>query len=740
MAKKNSTKEATQKALSSSEPKVQLYSAWTGMNIQQQPLLWAASDDDENQTDLVMNHLVIQNNVVTTSMKTLETRGGIELIANAPSLREYTGVACLCGSYLICAVRNPVTGAEYLYYRSIGASGSWSNIAIQDADAGGLYIIKSINYYAGQLIILTAIDYAGVAAPSPWGHEIFTGTFRANGTPPTSVASATYVDTPTEAADVSTAGDVTFASEAEALARITICYAYVNKFGSTLPGPTKTVFTSKIPAEWNYSDYLIIGKNVDGGNSASRPSGIIAVDVYASMDDSTDFIFIGRAPLIWRGTTWAWSCNWLGAMSDTSEWTNVSLSIPTENTTKGVNASYMSHHDGRLYFYKGDIPYRLWVGGNPGSELSVSRGLGGGFVDVEPGTGMEINKTLKFKTYNGASIVTLMCGNENASQVKRHNLLESNIALTNEISSRGYIVEEVSNVVGSNSPWGSGVFADGLYTISRYGLVITTQAMESSNQLRAQYVSDAIEPIFNWRLANRLKNCRMICIKDIIYIVLADDVETEEVPTLDSVLLCYDIALKAWYTHTLEIPAGESILHIMALDHEDHHEGIGVITDTKVYILPTTGRQDADIPTFDIQLETGELAIKQPLQATNYLCQVEIAFDYFIGDATVTLKGTDYYGRQVTITKQIHHASLVRNLQEFIRVDLLMRSYNLTITGKARMRLTHILGKSYLQSRKINLVYGHDVASSYVSADGTGTGVIHHAIDSYNNLREAILP
>ena len=211
------------------------------------------------------------------------------------------------------------------------------------------------------------------------------------------------------------------------------------------------------------------------------------------------------------------------------------------NTTRGVDACYMKHYDGRLYFYGGSQKDRLYIGGNPGNELSVSTGLGGAFVDIEPGSGQEIRSVLKFKTYNGATIITLLTYHPNTSKGARYNLLENTITLTNEYSTSGYTAEMVDSVVGCSSYYGADTFLDGLYSVNRFGLAYTTKVMENQNNVKTEYASDAIEPIFYSLEGEDYTNARLLCIHKTIYIMFYDSI----VEGLDPVIFCYDTALKA---------------------------------------------------------------------------------------------------------------------------------------------------------------------------------------------------
>lgn len=703
MAKKKST--ATQKAMTSSEPRVMSLRQWAGINVIEKSPGWNPLESkfaEPNQTDLQDSFLMVQNNCLCTVSKSIETRDDDMLLATAPDDVSLTGVVCLQQDNLIAAfddgsIRLHVLGED---------PATWAQVPVTDPDGEGGHQWTEIGYYADTLICLS--DEA----------ECFIG--HLGGLTTDGVKSQRLIPDPTEKATLTPMGTL----ETGEVSRIQMTYVYTNVFGSTLRAPVSTIYTNSSPVEWSAAKYLRI--------NGTAPTGydITGVDVYFTMDDNTEFAFAGHVTLTDGG---AWSFNWLGALADTSQWTNVSLELPTENTTKGVNARHLTHIDGRLYFWGGDLEYRLYIGGNPGNELSVARGVGGAFVDIEPGTGTHVECVLKHKTYSASSIVTVLCGNPNTEQVKRFNLLETNVTVTNELTSKGYMTEEVSNVVGCNSRWGAGVFEDGLYAVSRYGLALTTHAMEYNNQLRVGYASDQIKPIFTDRLGKRLNNARLVYVDGIVHLVLGE----EESDSLDPVIFCYDISAKAWWTYTYGTK--EKILHVFAVDSQDHEEGCGVITPSKVALIPTTGPKLDTPPNFGTcYLLTGELSVRLPPNETCYLAQVELDFDYFVGEAEVVVTGVDYYGRRFEVRKTVTYDEMVLNLQTWLRVDKLVRTYHLSLKGPARFRLTQILQKTYSQSSKINLVYGFD-AWGQTRDHYDNTGAFDH-IDSYNNLREAIVP
>lgn len=731
MAKKNSTKTATKEALQNSEPRLETFKGWKGINISEAPLGWNPIDEgDFNESDLIMNYLSVQNNASTTTSGSIETRPDLETVCVPPEGLEFNGVCCLRNDCLICAFND-----NSIKWIKLNGDQEWTPIEINDVEDGSIETKMhwtSINYYENTLVCLTGpIDEENQKLSG----EIFSGAFNGE-LPPESISNTKMIPDP----KISPALKVMGALKEGEVSRVSVGYVYSNKFGTTTSGAMSwsTIIVDEGPERWHSGKYLQITGNIKNEYGENFKSyAITGVDLYCRIDENSDSIFIGHVDLIDGQSSWIF--NWLGAMADTSVWTSVSLQLPTENTTKGVDASYMHVHDGRLYFWGGSQRDRLWIGGNPGNELSVARGVGGAFVDIEPGNGMEVKGTAKFKTYNGASIVTIMCSNQNTSKVKRYNLLETNLTISNELATKGYMTEEVANVVGSMSHHGFGSWADGLYTIGRYGLLVTTMAMESSNQLRATSVSEVISPVFNDIKANRLVKSYMIFINDTIYIVMgteapqANDLYDE----LDRLILCYDVNAKVWWTYTYDDDA--VVLALLNIDSIDHWEGLGIVTHDKISLIPTTGSIKQEPPIAEVLIETGELTIRQPPQQTTYVSQLEFKFDYYVGDCEIVVEGIDYYGRRRVIRKDVSVPEMQRRYQVWMRIDELFETYKVRIQGKARFRMTHFIAKTYSQSYKIDQVYGFVDHSYYNDRHGGNTDV-HHALDSYNNLRNAIIP
>ena len=508
--------------------------------------------------------------------------------------------------------------------------------------------------------------------------------------------------------------------------RITLRHTVINRFGPTLPSDPLTFYASKPTTEWTTASFV----KVNG--VAPNLAGVTAVELYYTEGEFQEPAFLGRvnvADVAAPATTKPWSFNWTGYQVDTSMWAVANLTVPTQNYTTGVPASKMASLDGQLYFWGGDPAHRIWVGGNPGNRFSISPGVGGGFVDTDPGTGTVVSKVMKYKTQQGAAIVTALCSNPNSQREARFNLVESSIAISDEQSVKGWMAEKIAGAVGCKSSYGAVAAGDGLYTVSRYGLAITTLTMEYNSQLQVMYVSDPIAPVFLKQLGDQLDGSVLFEVNGILYMTFGAQDET-----LDNVIFCYDINLKAWWTYTLDTDS--PILSMISIDHEGSREGIGIVTKDAVYLLPTTIPDKINtLPEHTVLIESGELTTMQPLQSMQHLAQLELRFDYFIGDMDIDVTMIDQFGRLITTTKQMHYDTLQHQHSEYIRIDGVVESYKIVMHGKARMRMTHFISKVYPKSNRIGMVYGFDSGQSH-----TSVGSIHRTFNSYNDLKEAIIP
>jgi len=794
MAKKNSSKTATEKAIQSSEPRLITFKGWQGVNFVDAPLTWQPLEDFHqkpdafNQSNLPDNFLMVQNNVNTTDTLSLETRMDSIRLGSVPNNFKFTGVASIHKHWIFLVARYQNTNwYERIYYKSLlDLSASWTPIDLKvGTKKTGVDLYKheicEIGFFEGNLVA-TVRNYndnpdTGLLALAKVTVNEANTTITIIGTDwygRTSGLNNTIVDTPKISPSTDRPGvspklqAVGMASGSGQPIKVEVKYCYTNRLGSTLTqtdANCATIYVELSPALWSTKKYVRIRPNAADTVDVTSVTG---VDLYARDTENLDWVFIGHVDVTPAKVTTGgadsnrWYYDWYGNMTDITQWLTAQLMTPTDNTTHGPDATHFDCHDSRMYYW--GMPsklYRLWIGGNPGSEFSVARGLGGAWVDIEPGSGYDVKGTAKWKTTSGANIITIMTGNRNTTKIKRFNLVETNLTLTNEVAYKSYMYEEVSNVVGCNSRWGYGVFDEGLYALNRYGLMLTTMAAEYNNQMKNQKVSDVIEPIFTNALGTQLADGRMVCINGVIYIAFSED---DDAMNLGNVVLCYDTSLKAWYTwthdQTLADDDPDKILHIFAIDSDEYREGLGAVTETEVRLYPVTGEQNVVIPPFQVLIESGEIAPRQPMQAYWYLQQMEFRFDYFVGDpenpATVLIEGVDYYGRYFQIEKKLNYKQRTwqvfndngasddgtpieqRNYTEWIRIDKLVQSVRIRIKGKARFRLTHINAKVYQQADTIGTPYGYDAGDSGYNARGKQFK-IHHYIDDYNNLRRAVV-
>ena len=810
MAKKHSSKTATQEALQAANPRLQVFNKWAGVNFKDAPLGWEPGETKfyaHHQTDLPLNNWLIQNNMVVDMSDSVSTRDDAEIIARAPNWGMFTGVACLYQHYLLMVVKtkNTETNYEYIYWYDItkrNPTYHWmpTKIDVLDNDpnyAGTAYELRpekitEIGFYENTFIALCEYSksqqeqyhlnkhitltceipdvfdddetYEFVSAPKlyeplrplralVYGMDWIAGE-NYNKPAPEDIGPDSPYNTVT--------------------VRFTFVYTLTNKWGSTLKSPPVTVWVEEDPYGFTPSKYIMLQnrqpigtssstrpgggfwvKDEDGNEFEVKPGEFTGIDIWVNQDENQNYVLIAHIEVTDDlydqddPEDEIFNYNWFGTEANTDMYTNALLAMPQENTTYGPEARYFTSIDSRLYWWGNtEKPYKLLIGGNVGNELNLSRSVGGGWIDIEPGSGYSIEGVCKWKTASGANIVTILTGNVNTNSVKRFNLVELLGDFTNEIKAKGWQYEEVSNVVGCNSRWGYGVFGDGLYSVSRYGLMLTTMTAEYNNQMKNQKVSEVIDPVFTERLGNRLRDARLVHIDGIVYLILSESTAEDEPTNLDKVILCYDLGKKAWYTFTPGDDGDDSsvFLHALAIDSEDRTEGLGIVTSEAVTLYPTTGIQKVAVPKFDILLESGELCSRVPMQSPYYVEHLEFRFDYFIGNCDLIIEGVDYYGRKFEILKHLgtepgpspDPGLEKRDYVEWVRVQKLVEFFRIRIKGPCRCRLTHIINKAYLYNNLIGMPYGFDAQDTFINRHGKEES-IHHYIDDYNNLRRAIV-
>ena len=821
MAKKHSTKTATKEALQASEPSFQVFKGFQGINIRDAAPNWESVTDENAQTDLQMNYLLVQNNVQTDPNLTLETRPRAVELAKAPEGRELTGICYMKAQTIYCAATNASGNTElwgfdvmeqtwhqikfYLYkdgsaleselsdeyeitciysylnnyedylivlvrYKHddinkgimfTGQIGSYKvyepnsienptglpwvighhvDIAEWDGknNSDATCYTQAVNYIKDNVNEINSSRYGGCISVDSYDTDINKDVLLdrywyllSNGTAAPSIiyklngvvskisaAAAGITDTP--------GGETTNAN---------IYYAYYNKFGQTKLS-SKVYFRGGLSmANWTAYSYLsVYAPDADNAEGCA---------FYMQADESDEPVFMGNGVKI--SDAGGWKLEYYGASSSFDDWSGSNLEPDDrENTTSGPDASYCRMHDSRLYFWGSPTkPYRLIIGGNSKHELNVARGLGGAYIDIEPGIGTVITGTYKWKTTSGASIVTILTRNENTSQHKRFNLVENNITIDTEYAETSYMIEEISNTVGCQSVWGAGVWADGFYVLNRYGVTLTTMTMEYNTQIQSQLISEAVQPIFTAQLANFLENARMIHVDNRIYICFSTQTEDTSPHNLDNMILVYDLDTKSWFTYTYlgqSSDAATDIRHIMNIDYTKAPEGIGIICKDHIALIPTAALEQLSEPLSYVpyQLETGELSVSQPIQQSAYVAQLEFRFDYFVGDMDIDLYGCDYYGRHVHVHKHIHTDEVVNDLIDWMRVNYTLENYHLVFKGTGQCRLTHFISKIYSRGRKFNLTRGYDSLATYKNRHG-GTDTTRHYIRNYANLREVVL-
>lgn len=726
-----------------SEPKLQVFKEFGGVNFElanrfdNGMIVDSDNQDYTDQTDLQMNFMFLQNNVSVCSNKSLEVRNDIITMFDAPDDFDFTGPVCLYGPKLYIAKSDgnmsvvsiddrfesdePIVANENIELR-------WGDILI-DWTPEWLSIFEYDNKIIANAIHRPIVD-PPIEEYTFWigdldGYDI--NKMVMQGTVLDPIVSLEGSITPMGTLQIND----TFTQEYPF--RIEIAYSYVTRLGPTKTSPVLTFYANHPVSEWDPSCYLHIE------NSAPVEDEFIqAIELYYSSDNAMQLLFFGRTDSFTQGDdefTRNWSYDWFGYIDATNMWPTANLIPPTENYSGGPNTTHMTCIDGRMYFW-GDLENedRLYIGGNPGNLLSISPGTGGGFVDIEPGTGQVVRHVCKYKTQSGNSIVTMLCASPNTTKDQRYNLVEDTISLSNEQSMKSWNAEQVAGAVGCKSFDGALVCEDGLYSVNKYGLALTTMTMEYNSQIRTNYVSDVIKPVFIDGSASdresRLTTAAIIEIDGVIYMAFGSN--SDENGNLDNVLFCYDIDLKAWWTYTLDV--NEPILKMFHIDWQGQPEGIGIVTGRHVYMLPTKGISDEMTkPMHEFLIESAQISTQMPQQSWQYLSQLEFHFDYLVGDVDFEVRMIDMFGRKLNVKKHVSEDEMAYDDVIRMRIDQRVMSYVITIKGQARFRLTHFIARVYTLSNKIGQVWGFDDSISHRSA-----GSVQPTFKCYNDVRRAI--
>lgn len=729
------------------EPRVQVFKGFNGMNFEHAPVDAMASDwsHDPSQEDLMMTQMAFQNNVSVTNNLTLESMPDlIKMGITYPSEFTLTGPACLVGQYLFLAFKSD--GLECLGKVKIGGDGSMQEVTFELNSFSYPSHITHIYWAQERLVVMdTRGQVWRSVSPVHVTEDDDPGTLIDK------VYGAITISDPQQIsidAQVNTHGNLKIGAydQDEYPYRVSMAYCIDTMFGPTKTSKPIVFYTNIEVAEWNESNYMSVSITIDP--SFVSEFGATAASLYYTVDDAYELQFAQRAgfgdPTTVHGSpACVASINWYGYLTDTTMWTIANLDAPTKNYTNGPVAQYCVMIDGRLYFWGGSATgtvstddaspdYRVIIGGNPGNLFSSSPATGGGFVDIEPGTGKYVNNIVKYKTQSGSNIVTALCGSRQSQEELRYNLVSSTVSLSQDNSTNSWAAEHVSGSVGCRGALGALVCEDGLYTVNRYGLALTTMTMEYNSQIRTTYVSDPIKPVF---LADDLSADMveyLIHCDGIIYYgkssKLPEDVDEW------SVVFCYDVNTKAWWS--LTVPScSYNAIHI---DSKKHAEGIGFVCSDDVYVLPTTNQSQDYGSKVELAkiIESAELSMTQPNHGYHHLTQIEFDFDRFVGTMDIELVGLDIFGRKVHVTKTISEDDTAYGLETYMRIDMKMKEYKIKMVAHqdCEFRLTCFLAKLYVMPSRVGIVCGFDDRKSY-----RRPGDIQQTFKCYNDVVQAVI-
>lgn len=757
---------------SNTEPRVQVFKGFAGMNFEHYPEMppvkvingkdWS---NDASQEDLVMTQFELLKNVQITNNMTLESVPSLEKVDLGPTkmnlLEEnkiaLTGPTCLVGSWLFYAYENATDGSVGVGKAFLGDHASGDEVADIEFVRNSFVPhgdITCISWAQNRLLIIDSFGQV-------WRSQIVDAKFYQSevGGIISNVYGAVEIPKPSklQASFVSGHGSLKFSEEYsdEFPYRIRLAYCVNTEFGPTEVSDALVLYSNIEIAEWNEIDYAMISISIDECYIPGAWYGAVSASLYYTVDDAYEYQFAQMADFTqsFPSKYGVATINWYGYLTDISAWEFANLDAPSSNYTYGPYAKYCRTIDGKIYFWGGGTrqhpdyrpakvcpDYRIFIGGNPGNMLSISPATGGGFVDIEPGSGKRVHDVVKYKTVSGADIVTALCGCRNSYEEYRYNLVRSTVSISQENSTVSWQAEQVSGSTGCRSVLSSLVCEDGLYTVSRYGLALTTIAMEYNNQIRTSYVSDPIKPVFLAQDTTitsadddkRFKEFLLHC-DGVIYYGRNLYAGTRT----SSVVFCYDVNLKAWWSITIP----DEVRWIDHMDSEKHAEGVSFVCMSGIWVLPTTDQifdySALTCPQEKI-VESAMISTSQPNHGYHHLTQIEFDFDYFKGRMKFEIVGIDIFGRSVKTEKWVDTSdNTTYGLEVYLRVDLKLREYKIRLIGDANceFRLNCFQSKLYVMNNKNGLVWGFDDMQSFRS-----DGDIQRTFKNYNDVVDAIIP
>ena len=276
-----------------SEPRQQLFSQFSGCNFELSPRDFTLGKDvNQEQSDMQMNYVVVQNNAVIATNKTIETRNNLIQLFQAPRETEFTSTNIFIDNTFYAGLKNGDVA-----YGNIGGDLDGKIRLINHTTKNHTW--RSFAYADNQLVATTQED------------QLWTGPI--NGVDK-------YLENAVKVPDPSalTMSNLVAKGELQISAtatdkcdkRVGLSYTYMNKFGPTKVSQQLSFYCNYTISEWHSGRYLQIK------GTAPTGYGIVAVELYYTAHDDQGENFCGRTDIPGRDGG-NWSFNWFGYLDAT---------------------------------------------------------------------------------------------------------------------------------------------------------------------------------------------------------------------------------------------------------------------------------------------------------------------------------------------------------------------------------------------------------------------------------------
>lgn len=244
--------------------------------------------------------------------------------------------------------------------------------------------------------------------------------------------------------------------------------------GETAASAVLTVDTAKDRDLWSGTDNVVI-------TLPAAPSGATSWNIYMGTVSGFEYLIASGVEI--SSTTFK---------DDGSFVQDTTRLYPTVNSTAGPKVMSGAAINGRAFLIGDkDSPYKVWYGGDTGSELDFSPANGGGYVLVGNGTKDLPIVVSSFRDGKGTPQVMVLCQGTNG-RGKRFILTPDQITLGSTLITF-YAVNEDNGQDGTESPDGAVLYGTDLHYPSRDGFKTTGTLPQIQNTLSTRRTTNTIQ-------------------------------------------------------------------------------------------------------------------------------------------------------------------------------------------------------------------------------------------------------